>query len=318
MLVWLMVIFMGLGISTVQAQEPQTPVKLLAQHGERSVVAHRGASSYLPEHTMACYAMAHAQGADYIEPDVVLTKDNVLVCLHDLYLETTTDVAAKFPDRKRPDGHYYAADFTLAEIKSLSVFGRVPEAERAAMAGHQVVTLEELILLVKRLNRTTGRTTGLLIETKAPEFHRKEGKPLEKPLLDLLTQQGYTEAGSEIIIQSFDKDHLKRLRVEHRSPLPVMWLTGGLPTAEVVDELATWANGLNPSRNGLAVNGQLTDSARAILQRAQEKGLKVFVWTFNADVDTMQTFLYDYGVNGVITNNPDAGVQAIKAKAANR
>jgi len=192
-----------------QAAETLRP---LTGQGDRTVVAHRGASAYLPEHSMACYTLAHAQGADYIEPDVMMTKDGVLVCVHDLYLESTTDVAARFPDRKRADGHYYAIDFTLAEIKSLNVFGRVPEAERASMKGHQIVTLEELILLVQRLNRATGRTVGLLVETKAPDFHIKEGKPLEKPLLEVLAKYGYTKPDSGVIIQSFDGPHLKRLR----------------------------------------------------------------------------------------------------------
>jgi glycerophosphoryl diester phosphodiesterase len=284
---------------------------LLHQNGQRTVIAHRGASSYLPEHSLACYTLAHAQGADYIEPDVVVTKDNILVCLHDLYLESTTDAATRFPDRKRPDGHYYAADFTLAEIKSLRVFGRVPEAERSAMQGYQIVTLEELILLVQRLNKTTGRTVGLLVETKAPEFHRTEGRPLEKPLLELLTKYGYTKPDSGVIIQSFDGGHLKRLRTEHKTELPLMWLTGALPSPDAVDEAATWANGINPSRGAFVADGKLTASATAFLKRLREKGLKVFVWTFNTDTDAMQTFLYQYGVDGVITNNPDFGVRAV-------
>jgi glycerophosphoryl diester phosphodiesterase len=290
-------------------------VPLLKQHGDRTVVAHRGASSYLPEHSLACYAMAHAQGADYIEPDVVMTKDNVLVCLHDLYLETTTDIATRFPDRKRADGHYYAADFTLAEIKSLRVFGRVPDPERAEMQGHQVVTLEELILLVQRLNKTTGRNVGLLVETKAPEFHLKEGKPLEKPLLDLLTRHGYAKRDSGVIIQSFDGPHLKRLRMEHKTELPLMWLTGTLPAPATVEDAAAWADGVNPSRGALVSGGKLSDAGAAFLKRAKEKGLKVFVWTFNADTDVMQAFLYEYGVDGIITNNPDFGVRAVRRSA---
>ena len=157
----LMAVGMTMGNGSAAAASA-AEVRPVAQNGDRTVIAHRGASSYLPEHSLAAYAMAHAQGADYIEPDVILTKDDVPICVHDLYLETTTDVAARFPERKRADGHYYAADFTLEEVRSLKLFGRASEAERAGIQGYQVVTLEELILLVRHLNRKTGRSVGLL------------------------------------------------------------------------------------------------------------------------------------------------------------
>lgn len=304
-----------LGIGSLLTGSPATAQEKVPGNEDRTVIAHRGASGYLPEHSLACYTLAHAQGADYIEPDVVLTKDNVLVCLHDLYLETTTDVAVRFPDRKRADGHYYAADFTVVEIKSLRVFGRVAEKERPMMQGYQVVTLEELILLVQRLNNATGRQVGLLVETKDPAFHIKEGKPLEKPLLDVLTRYRYTTRDSGVIIQSFDSQHLKRLRTEHKTALPLMWLTGALPSLETVDDIATWADGINPSRGALLVDGKLSEPARAVLKRIHEKGLKTFVWTFSADTEIMKIFLYEYGVDGIITNNPDFGVRATQRPA---
>ena len=304
----------GMTIGNGSAAAIAAEVKPVAQNGDRTVIAHRGASSYLPEHSLAAYAMAYAQGTDYIEPDVVLTKDDVPLCVHDLYLETTTDVAARFPERKRADGHYYAADFTLDEVRTLKLFGRAPEAERAGIQGYQVVTLEELILLVQHLNRKTGRSVGLLVETKGAEFHVKEGRPLEKPLLDVLAKHGYTKPDSGTIIQSFDGAHLKRLRQEHGTELPLMWLTGGLPTPEALDELATWANGWNPSRLAIVSSGKIADGAADLLKHAKARGLKVFVWTFNAEDEAMHTFLYDFGVDGVITNNPDFGVKAVKAK----
>ena len=151
---------------------------LIQQNGNASVIAHRGASATLPEHTLEAYTLAHAQGADYIEPDVILSRDNVLVCLHDLALETTTDVAARFPERKRPDGHWYTIDFTLAELKQLRVFGRVDDSERETVQGYQIATLDELILLVQRLNKVSLRKTALLIEMKDSEWHAQQGKPL--------------------------------------------------------------------------------------------------------------------------------------------
>ena len=177
---------------------------LIQQNGKASVVAHRGASAYLPEHTLEAYTLAHAQGADYIEPDVILTRDNVLVCLHDLELETTTDVAARFPDRERPDGHWYTIDFTLAELKQLRVFGRVDDSERETMQGYQIATLDELILLVQRLNKAVSRKTALLIEVKDSEWHVKQGKPLEPVLLETLARHKVDTPVGGYIIQSFD------------------------------------------------------------------------------------------------------------------
>lgn len=280
----------------------------------KKVIAHRGASSYLPEHTLPAYALAHAQGADYIEPDVVLTRDNVLVCLHDLYLETTTDVAAQFPDRKRSDNHYYVADFTLAEIKTLRAFGRVPETERPALQGYSVATLEELVLLVQRLNRKTNRNCGLCIETKDPEFHWRESKPLEQPLLDLLTQYGYIHSDSGAIIQSFNADHLKRLRHEHQTQLPLMWLVSVLPPLDALPDLATWGNGLNPVGHALLTDGKISPNAIETMRQMKTLHLKMFIWTFNTEVDLMRTALYDFGADGVITNNPDCGVRAIGSR----
>src|SRR5690606_29927835 len=124
----------------------------LGAAGDPVVIAHRGASGYLPEHTLAAYAMGYAMGADYIEPDLVLTKDKHFICLHDIHLEATTNVEEVFPDRRRDDGKWYAADFTLAEIKTLEaqerIKGRFPQ-------GHSplgVPTFEEMVELVQGLN----------------------------------------------------------------------------------------------------------------------------------------------------------------------
>ncbi|WP_269473276.1 glycerophosphodiester phosphodiesterase family protein [Kineobactrum salinum] len=142
------------------------------------VIAHRGASGYLPEHTLAAKAMAHAMGADYIEQDVVLSSDGVPLVLHDIHLDTTTDVARRFPARARDDGRYYAIDFSLEEIRQL----RVHERRAGATAGEAafphrfplgpgmmtVPTLAEEIDLIAGLDHSRGRRTGLYIELKAP------------------------------------------------------------------------------------------------------------------------------------------------------
>jgi len=287
-----------------------TPIQ---QNGKSSVVAHRGASATLPEHTLEAYTLAHSQGADYIEPDVILTRDNVLVCQHDLAIETTTDVAARFPDRRRPDGHWYTIDFMLAELKQLSVFGRVKAAKRETMQGYQIATLDELVLLVQRLNKVFSRKTALLIETKDPAWHALEGKPLEAVLLQTLASHNVDTPASGYIIQSFDETHLRSLRDTYLCRLPLMWLTSELPSIEKVDTVATWAAGINPHRSAIELDGKPNPIAKAFLERMHFHGLKMFVWTFNDELDVMQRFIEHHGVDGVITNNPDTGVRALNA-----
>ncbi len=279
------------------------------------VIAHRGASGYLPEHTLEAYAMAHTQGADYIEPDVVLTRDGVLVCLHDLYLETTTDAATRFPGRQRENGHWYAIDFTLDEIRSLRVFGRVSAAEREKLPRFTVPTLEELIQLVQYLNGTTGRSCGLLVETKLPtSFHEKEGKPLERPLLELLGRYGYRGPDSKAIIQTFEAPSQKKLRHELKTDLPLVFLTSAPITDAVLKDTASYANGIAPNRRALEGTSAAPLDAKGTVRKAHQAGLKVFVWTFNAEEPEMRRFLWDYGIDGVITNHPDVGRKAAVGK----
>jgi glycerophosphoryl diester phosphodiesterase len=250
---------------------------------------------------------------DYIEPDVILTRDNVLVCLHDLVLETTTDVAARFPERKRPDGHWYTIDFTLAELKQLRVFGRVDDTERKTVQGYQIATLDELILLVQRLNKVSLRKTALLIEMKDSEWHAQQGKPLEPVLLQTLARHKVDTPVGGYIIQSFEHAHLRSLRETYQCQLPLMWLTSDLPSLEEVDVIATWAAGINPHRSAIELDGKPNAAGLAVLERMHSRGMKMFVWTFNDELGVMQRFIEHHGVDGVITNNPDAGVQALTA-----
>lgn len=155
---------------------------------EPLVIAHRGASGYLPEHTLEAKTLAYAMKPDYIEQDVVMTKDDQLVVLHDHYLDRVTDVAERFPNRARADGRYYAIDFTLAEIKTLRVTeGFDIDAQGNKVAGFPdrfplwkgdftVPTLAEEIELIQGLNKTLGYNIGIYPEIKAPWFHRHEAK----------------------------------------------------------------------------------------------------------------------------------------------
>lgn len=196
-----------------------------ANADDKVVIAHRGASGYLPEHTLPAKAMAFAQGADYLEQDLVMTKDDQLVVLHDHYLDRVTDVADRFPDRARKDGRYYAIDFTLAEIKSLKFSegftvengkkvqtfpGRFPMGK----SDFRVHTFEEEIEFIQGLNRSTGKNIGLYPEIKAPWFHHQEGKDIATRVLEVLKKYGYTKKTDKIYLQCFDVNELKRIRNE--------------------------------------------------------------------------------------------------------
>lgn len=196
-----------------------------ANADDKVVIAHRGASGYLPEHTLPAKAMAFAQGADYLEQDLVMTKDDQLVVLHDHYLDRVTDVADRFPDRARKDGRYYAIDFTLAEIKSLKFSegftfengkkvqtfpGRFPMGK----SDFRVHTFEEEIEFIQGLNHSTGKNVGLYPEIKAPWFHHQEGKDIATRVLEVLKKYGYTKKSDKIYLQCFDANELKRIRNE--------------------------------------------------------------------------------------------------------
>ena len=191
---------------------------------DKLIIAHRGASAYLPEHTLESKVLAYAQGAPYIEQDVVMSKDNRLIVIHDLYLDKTSDVAEKFLKRKRKDGHFYVIDFTLEELKSLKMsegFKGENDSSNAypnrfpAKKSHFVInTLEEEIELIQGLNKTLGKDVGIYVETKRPWFHKQEGKDISKATLEVLKKYGYADKNSKVYFQSFDYPDLVRVKKE--------------------------------------------------------------------------------------------------------
>ncbi len=199
-----------------------------------TVIAHRGASGYLPEHTLEGVAMAHAMGADYIEQDVVLTHDDELIVLHDLYLDAVTDVAKKFPDRKREDGFHYAIDFTLEEIKTLRVHERVKADGQPEFPGRfpptaaifRIPTLNEEITLIQGLNRSSSKNTGIYIEPKSPAWHTAEGRNLIKKVVSTVAEFGYQGRKDKAYLQSFDMDYLEYARNGLKTDLKLVQLIG--------------------------------------------------------------------------------------------
>ncbi|MFV1851176.1 MAG: glycerophosphodiester phosphodiesterase [Thalassospira sp.] len=309
---------------------------------ETVVIAHRGASGYLPEHTLAAKALAYGMRADYIEQDVVLSKDGVPVILHDIHLDTTTDVATKFPGRKREDGRYYAIDFTLDEIKSLTVTERFK-----ADSGKQVYenrfpmefgifkvpTLEEEIKLIQGLNRSTGRDVGIYPEIKNPEFHRAEGQDIAKAVVSVLEKWGYNNPASNAFLQCFDWAETKRIRTELNYQGKLVQLLGenrwGAPEGtdydflksdEGVLEMAKVVDGIGPWLpqviEGLSENG--TAIMTPTLIAAQRAQLMVHPYTLRADqlpkwagdMDiALKAIFDDAGIDGIFTDFPDQAVE---------
>jgi glycerophosphoryl diester phosphodiesterase len=189
------------------------------------VIGHRGASGYLPEHTLESYALAIALGADFIEPDLVMTKDGHLVARHEPNLTNTTDVRTRpeFAARRRTavvDGFeeegWFASDFTLAELKTLRAVQAFGDRPQQFNGDFKIPTLEEIIALAKRKTRQTGRIIGIYPETKHPTYHRSLGLPLEPRLVQILRSVGWDRRDAPVFIQSFEQANLKALRTMTR------------------------------------------------------------------------------------------------------
>jgi len=206
-----------------------TPEPWKTLHGEAPLVTgHRGASGYLPEHTLESYTLAIEQGADFIEPDLVATKDGHLIARHEPEIGSTTDVASKpeFADRKTTktvDGvaveGFFASDFTLAEIKQLRAVQPRSYRPQEHNGKYEIPTLEEIITLAKAKSEETGRVIGIYPETKHPTYHEDLGLPLEDKLLAALEQAGLTGPDAKVIIQSFEVANLQYLRTKTSLPL---------------------------------------------------------------------------------------------------
>jgi glycerophosphoryl diester phosphodiesterase len=202
------------------AAAPSAAAKAPTDEPSPLVIGHRGASGHVPEHTLAGYALAIRLGADYIEPDLVATKDGHLVARHEPNITNTTDVAGRpeFAARKRtvtvdgvPETGWFASDFTLAEIRTLRAIQPFPERSQRFNGRYRIPTFTEVITLAKRWSRRAGRTIGVYPETKHPTYHRSLGLALEPRLLAALRDAGWTRRRSPVFIQSFEQSNLRDL-----------------------------------------------------------------------------------------------------------
>lgn len=301
------------------------------------IIAHRGASAYLPEHTLAAKALAHAMGADFIEQDVVLTLDGVPIVLHDIHLEATTDVAGRFPERHRDDGHYYAIDFTLEEVKTLRAVERrgadgapvFPDRFPAGPGLFDVPTLAEEIALIEGLNRSRGVSAGLYIEMKNSALHRAEGQDLPAAVLRVLEEAGWADRTQQVFLQSFEPEALRYLRFDLKTPLPLIQLIGengwapdspvdfeAMRSDDGLDEVARYADGIGPWLMQLYLGRDEEGTARlsTLAARAHARGLAVHPYTFRADQlppgiaefeELHRLFFRELRVDGIFTDFPD-------------
>jgi glycerophosphoryl diester phosphodiesterase len=298
------------------------------------IIGHRGASGHRPEHTLESYRLASEMGADYIEPDLVSTKDGVLLARHENEIGGTTDAAVKFPDRKATktvDGQsisgWFTEDFTLAEIKTLRAKERLAFRSHEFDGRFEVPTFDEVIELAQKLARERRRPLGIYPETKHPTYFRGIGLPLEQKLLASLDKHGWNSRDAPVFIQSFESGNLKDLRkltkVRLIQLVDVRWperLTdaGLKAVAEYADGIGPDKGFVIPVRADRTV-GPPTD----LVQRAHAAGLLVHIYTIRVDKEFLspsyegkpETEFQRFaalGVDGMFTDFPDVAVRALR------
>jgi glycerophosphoryl diester phosphodiesterase len=277
------------------------------------IIGHRGASGYRPEHTLASYKLAIEQGADFIEPDLVSTKDGVLVARHENEISGTTDVAShpEFADRKATkliDGTeitgWFTEDFTLAELKTLRARERLPDLrpDNAEYDGQFLIpTLEDVIRLAQVESRVKHRAIGIYPETKHPSYFASIGLAFEEKLVRTLHRSGYRGPNAPVFIQSFETGNLKQLRALTHLPLVQLIDAAGAPydlkatgdtrtyadlvTPEGLTEIATYADGVGLNKEWVIPRDAEAHlrSATAVIDDAHAVGLLVHAWTFRAE-----------------------------------
>ena len=281
-----------------------------AQYTRKTLVAHRGASAYAPEHTLAAYKLAIEMGADYVEQDLAVTSDGVLICLHDASLERTTNVEELFPERVstqtiegRTRKAWLANDFTLAEIKTLdagSWFDR-------KFAGERVPTFDEAIALIR------GKA-GLFPELKTPEIYAGREVRFEEMVAAALDKNGLrgpkADPKTPVILQTFGQETARNL-AKMKIGVPVVWLVEYENRPKTAEQVRSWkgiVQGFGPTKRIVFENPDF-------VKWAHDAGLTVTPYTFReSDVsksgfrsvnEEMSHFLYRLGVDAVFTDNPD-------------
>ena len=297
------------------------------------VIGHRGASGHRPEHTLEAYRLAAQMGAHYIEPDLVSTRDGVLIARHENEIGGTTDVATRFPNRKTTktiDGQthtgWFTEDFTLAEIKTLRAKERLAFRSHDYDGKFEVPTFDEVIALAQELGRTLGRPIGVYPETKHPTYSRSIGLPLEEKLVASLEKAGWNRRDAPVFIQSFEVGNLRELRQKTRVRIVQLVTTPAQVDAAGLKAIAAYADGIGAEKRlvvPVAADGTLGPPTD-LVTRARAAGLLVHVWTLRADKEFLPAGYQGraeaefeqfakLGVDGVFTDFPDVAARAYRA-----
>ncbi len=309
------------------------------------VIAHRGASGERPEHTRAAYDRAIDQGADFIEPDLVMSRDGVLIVRHENEISATSNVAdhpefairrkTRAIDRVETSG-WFTEDFTLAELKTLRARERLPDLRPAntAFADEPILTFQEVIDIARVGSRRTGRVIGVAPELKHPAYSASIGLPMEQTFIETLTASGLMSADSPILIQCFEVETLRALSQATDAPLLQLLSASGGPadqpgqpfadmiTPEGLASIATYALAIGVETTMIIPRDAAGASATptALIASAHAAGLKVVAWTFRAEAQFLPTDhegdlsgwlkrFYDLGVDGVFSDFPAVAVQ---------
>lgn len=295
------------------------------------VIGHRGASGYLPEHTIESYALAIEQGADYIEADLVATKDGYLVARHENNIAETTDVARRFPDRKTTkviDGKsvegWFTEDFTLDELSTVRAVERVPFRNQTYNGRFVIPTIANILVLRATKVRETGRPIGVYLEVKHPAYFRSIDRPLEEPLVSILKAWALDRPGSPVFLESFDPDSVKRFSTLTTLPnILLLEEAGPFTTDAGLKAVAAYAKGIGPAKtmivpvNEAGQAGTPTD----LVTRAHRAGLVVHPYTFRPEAQFLPasyagSAAREYcqfaglGVDALFTDTPDLALKA--------
>ena len=295
------------------------------------IIGHRGASGHRPEHTIESYTLAIEMGADAIEPDLVATKDGVLVARHENEIGGTTDVAVKFPSRKTSkqiDGTtvtgWFTEDLTLEELRTLRAKERLEFRSHAYDGQFSIPTFDEVLALAEAKSRETGRAIHVYPETKHPSYFRGIGLPLEERVVERLTAHRMMDRTSPVFIQSFEPSSLQRLRSMTNVRLVQLTSSPADVTRDRLRELVKWADGIGVEKRLIVPE----DRERRILAPttlvadAHDVGLFVHVWTlrsepvflppsYNGDPAAEVRRFVELGVDGLFTDFPDVAARVI-------
>lgn len=275
--------------------------------------------------------LAYGQGADFLEQDVVATRDGHLVVMHDIHLDEVTDVAARFPGRNRADGRHYVIDFDLAELRRLRVMERHrPGSARPVRPGRfrddgvrfRIVTLDEELRLIRDLNRTTGREVGVYPEIKQPDWHHRHGCDLAVALLDTLESFGYTGPDDAVFVQCFDSAELRRCRENLGTRLRLVQLIERheTPDRPALERIAQYADVVAPHYSQLITTPRSGSAfkATALVEQARACGLGLHAYTLRRDdpglsaghFERLLEALYRVvGLDAVFCDHPDAALR---------